>query len=83
VRALKAAGIPHLSLQALRKSFGTLAEWVECPVGIVAQLQGHKPSATAEKHYRERPLDLLRMWAAKIEAWMLAEARVQWGAQSG
>jgi len=76
-RALKAAGIPHLSLQALRKSFGTLSEWVECPVGVVAQLQGHKPSATAEKHYRERPLDLLRMWASKIEGWMLSEAGVR------
>lgn len=76
-RALKAAGIPHLSLQALRKSFGTLSEWVECPVGIVAQLQGHKPSATAEKHYRERPLDLLRMWATTIEGWMLKEAGIR------
>jgi len=76
-RALKVAGIPHLSLQALRKSFGTLSEWVECPVGVVAQLQGHKPSATAEKHYRERPLDLLRMWASKIEGWILVEAGVR------
>ena len=23
-------------------------EWLEVPVGVVAQIQGHKPSATAE-----------------------------------
>lgn len=75
-RALAAAGLPHLSLHGLRRSFGTLAEWVECPVGIVAQIQGHKPSAIVEKHYRRRPLDLLRMWHTKIEAWILEQAGV-------
>ena len=61
-RALRGAGIDGLTLHGLRRSFGTLAEWVEVPAGIVAQIQGHKPSATAEKHYRARPLDLLRLW---------------------
>ena len=75
-RALAAAGLPHLTLHGLRRSFGSLAEWVECPVGIVAQIQGHKPSAIAEKHYRVRPLDLLRMWHQRIEAWILAEAGI-------
>ena len=37
---------------------------------------GHKPSATAEKHYKVRPLDLLRMWHTKIEVWMLAQANI-------
>lgn len=73
-RALTAAGLPHLTLHGLRRSFGTLSEWVECPVGIVAQIQGHKPSAIAEKHYRVRPLDLLRQWHTRIEAWVLGEA---------
>jgi len=40
-------------------------------MGIVAQIQGHKPSAIAEKHYRRRPLDLLRKWHDQIEAWIL------------
>jgi len=66
-KALKIAGIPHLTIHGLRRSFGTLSEWVECPVGVVAQIMGHKPSAIAEKHYRRRPLDLLRMWHTKIE----------------
>ncbi|MDN5872306.1 MAG: integrase family protein [Nitrococcus sp.] len=76
-RALKAAGLPHVTLHGLRRSFGTLSEWVECPVGVVAQIQGHKPSALAEKHYRRRPLDLLRKWHTQIEGWILAEAGIK------
>lgn len=75
-QALKAAGLPHVSLHGLRRSFGTLSEWVEVPTGVVAQIQGHKPSALAEKHYRRRPLDLLRMWHTKVEAWMLDQAGI-------
>jgi len=75
-RALTAAGLPDLSLHGLRRSFGTLSEWVEMPTGVVAQIMGHKPSATAEKHYRRRPLDLLRQWHGKLEAWILAEAGI-------
>lgn len=82
VKALQVAGLPHISLHGLRRSFGTLAEWVEVPVGIVAQLQGHKPSALAEKHYRRRPLDLLRMWHAKIEEWILKEAGIEFDAEA-
>lgn len=73
-RALAKAGIEVLSLHGLRRSFGSLAEWIECPAGIAAQIMGHKPSATAEKHYRVRPLDLLRQWHGKIEAWILEQA---------
>lgn len=76
-RALTAAGLPPLTLHGLRRSFGTLAEWVEVPAGIVAQIMGHKPSAIAEKHYRRRPLDLLRQWHTKIEAWILTEAGIE------
>lgn len=82
-RALSAAGLPHVSLHGLRRSFGSLSEWVECPAGVVAQLQGHKPSATAEKHYRVRPLDLLRRWHEKIEAWILKQAEVQFDRANG
>jgi integrase len=75
-KALAAGGLPHVSLHGLRRSFKSLAEWVECPAGIVAQIMGHKPSATAEKHYTVRPVDLLRLWHDKIEAWMLEQAGV-------
>lgn len=83
-QALAVAGLPPLTLHGLRRSFGTLAEWVECPAGISAQIMGHKPSATAEKHYRVRPLDLLRNWHTKIEAWILSQAGVEFvPAQNG
>lgn len=75
-RALKVAGIEGLTLHGLRRSFGTLSEWVEVPAGIVAQIQGHKPSATVEKHYRQRPLDLLKQWHTKIESWVLEQAGI-------
>ena len=66
-----------MSIHGLRRSFGTLAEWVECPSGISAQIMGHKPSALAEKHYRKRPIDMLRMWHTKIEKFILDEAGIE------
>jgi integrase len=77
-KALKAACLPHLTIHGLRRSFGTLAEWVDVPVGVVAQINGHKPSALAERHYRRRPIDMLRYWHVKIEDWILEEAKVAW-----
>lgn len=76
-KACAVAAIDGLTLHGLRRSFSTLTEWIEVPVGIVAQIMGHKPSATAEKHYKVRPLDLLRMWHVKIEAWILKEAGIR------
>lgn len=76
-KALNAAGLPPLSLHGLRRSFGTLSEWVEVPTGIVAQIMGHKPSAIAEKHYRRRPLDMLRKWHTSVECWILEQAGIK------
>ena len=70
----KVAGIEGLTLHGLRRSFKSLTEWLEIPAGVVAQIMGHKPSATAEKHYTVRPLDLLRLHHERIEAWILKEA---------
>lgn len=78
VKALSDAGLPHVSLHGLRRSFATLSEWLELPVGVVAQIQGHKPSAIAEKHYKRRPIDLLRMHHEKLESWILRQAKVNW-----
>jgi integrase len=74
--ACKVAGIDDLTIHGLRRSFKSLTEWLEIPAGVVAQLMGHKPSATAEKHYTVRPLDLLRVHHEKIEAWILEQAGV-------
>jgi integrase len=74
--ACTVAGIDALTLHGLRRSFKSLTEWLEVPVGVVAQIMGHKPSATAEKHYTVRPLDLLRVHHEKIEAWILEQAGI-------
>lgn len=75
-QSLSRAQLPFLTIHGLRRSFGTLAEWVECPAGISAQIMGHKPSAIAEKHYRQRPVDLLRKWHIRIEKFILQEAEI-------
>ena len=76
-RACQAAGLEGLTLNGLRRSFSSLTEWLEVPAGVVAQIQGHKPSATAEKHYKVRPLELLRVHHEKIEAWILEQAGIE------
>ena len=74
--ACKVAGIDGMTLHGLRRSFKSLTEWLEIPAGVVAQLMGHKPSATAEKHYTVRPLELLAIHHEKIEAWILEQAGI-------
>jgi len=81
-RACQIAGLDNLTPHGLRRSFKSLTEWLEIPAGVVAQIMGHKPSATAEKHYTVRPLDLLRLHHEKIEAWILEQAGVTFDAQA-
>lgn len=82
-RACKAAGLEGLTLHGLRRSFKSLTEWLEVPVGVVAQIQGHKPSATAEKHYTVRPLELLALHHERIEAWILEQAEIHFDKKAG
>ncbi|MCP5273494.1 MAG: integrase family protein [Burkholderiales bacterium] len=77
-RALSIAGLPPLTLHGLRRTFASLAEWVEMPRGIVAQIMGHAPSATAERHYIDRPLELLAVWHEKYEKWILEQAGIKY-----
>ncbi|MCK6415492.1 MAG: integrase family protein [Giesbergeria sp.] len=81
-KACKVAGIEGLTLHGLRRSFRSLTEWLEIPAGVVAQIMGHKPSATAEKHYTVRPLDLLRVHHERIEAWILEQAGIVFDAKA-
>ena len=76
-KACAAAGIEDLTLHGLRRSFRSLTEWLDIPAGVVAQIMGHKPSATAEKHYTVRPLDLLRVHHERIESWILEQGKVK------
>ena len=71
--AVQAAGL-DVTLHGLRRSFGSLSEWLDIPHGVIAQIMGHKPSATAEKHYRVRPVDMLRVHHERLEAWIIERA---------
>ena len=81
--ACKAAGIEGLTMHGLRRSFAGLTEWLEVPAGVVAQIMGHKLSATAEEHYKVWPIELLRMHHEKVEAWMLERAGVRFKPSEG
>ncbi len=75
-KALQSAGIEHLTLHGLRRSFSLLGEAAGAPAGAIAQVMGHKPSATAEG-YRPRSVDALRPFLEQIEAHILHLAGVQ------
>lgn len=75
-QALSRAKIPHVSLHGLRRSFATLAEESGAASGLIAQIQGHRPSAIAEKHYKRRSQEVLLDWHTRIEAWFLEQAGV-------
>lgn len=79
-KALKSAGIEHLTFHGLRRTFTQRGRSV-VPAGAVAQIQGHKPSATAEG-YAILPLDDLRPYAEMIEAKMLELAGVKFDSKA-
>jgi integrase len=78
-RALREAGIGHLTLHGLRRTFATLGEAAGAPAGALAQLMGHKPSAVHEG-YKPRTIDALQPYAAQVEAHILALAGVKFDA---
>jgi integrase len=75
-RLLEAAGIPHVSIHGLRRTFALLGEAAGAPAGAIAQVQGHRPSATAEG-YKPRTIDALRPFLERIESFILDKADVQ------
>jgi integrase len=75
-KALQSASIEGLTIHGLRRSFSLLGEAAGAPAGAIAQVMGHKPSATAEG-YRPRSVDALRPFLEQIEAHILALAGVQ------
>ena len=76
------AGVPGLTLHGLRRSFASMCEWIEVPGGISAQIQGHAPQGVREQNYIRLPIDLLRVWHDKIEAWILDQAGVKFDPQA-
>jgi len=80
-KALQSAGIDGLTIHGLRRSFSLLGEAAGAPAGAIAQVMGHKPSATAEG-YRPRSVDALRPFLALIEAHILKQAGVEFDAKA-
>lgn len=75
------AGIIALTVHGLRRSFSLLGEAAGAPAGAIAQVMGHKPSATAEG-YRPRSVDALRPYLALIEAHILEQAGIVFDAKA-
>jgi len=75
------AGITTLTIHGLRRSFSLLGEAAGAPAGAIAQVMGHKPSATAEG-YRPRSVDALRPYLAQIEAHILEQAGIVFDAKA-
>ncbi|MBK6470369.1 MAG: integrase family protein [Betaproteobacteria bacterium] len=69
------AGIPHVSIHGLRRTFSLQGEAAGAPAGAIAQVMGHKPSAIAEG-YRPRSIDALRPYLAQIERFILDKAGI-------
>jgi integrase len=80
-KALLSAGISVLTIHGLRRSFSLLGEAAGAPAGAIAQVMGHKPSATAEG-YRPRSIDALRPYLEQVEAHILAGAGVVFDAKA-
>lgn len=80
-KALQSAGIGTLTIHGLRRSFSLLGESAGAPAGAIAQVMGHKPSATAEG-YRPRSVDALRPYLEAIEVHILQEAGVTFDASA-
>ena len=80
-KVMQDAGITTLTIHGLRRSFSLLGEAAGAPAGAIAQVMGHKPSATAEG-YRPRSVDALRPYLAQIEAHILAQAGIVFDAKA-
>ncbi|MNV33166.1 putative prophage CPS-53 integrase [compost metagenome] len=80
-KALQSAAIEGLTIHGLRRSFSLLGEAAGAPAGAIAQVMGHKPSATAEG-YRPRSIDALRPFLEQIETYILSLAGVQFDAKA-
>lgn len=80
-KVLKSAAIDGLTIHGLRRSFSLLGEAAGAPAGAIAQVMGHKPSATAEG-YRPRSIDALRPYLEQIERHILTLAGVKFEPQA-
>ncbi len=82
-QAIALAGIPHLSIHGLRRSFASLFIWAEQPDGAGARIQGHAPQSIRDKHYLDIPIELLAKWHDGYVNWLLKEAGITFPVEVG
>jgi len=75
------AGIPHVSIHGLRRTFALVGEAAGAPAGAIAQVMGHRPSAIAER-YKPRSVDALRPYLEQIERFTLDKAGITFDAEA-
>ncbi len=68
-RTTRAAGLEHVSIHGLRRTFALLAEEAGIPAGAAAQYMGHSPRGTHEG-YKPRSADQLRAQINRLERYM-------------
>jgi integrase len=78
---LTEAGLSHVSIHGLRRSFALMGEAAGAPAGAIAQVMGHRPSAISER-YKPRPIPVLGEYLAKVEAFILAKAGIEFDAKA-
>jgi len=74
-QALERAGIPHLSIHGLRRSFASLWIWTQ-PDGAGGRIQGHTPKTVRDKYYLKLPVELIAQWHDGYMGWLLNEAGI-------
>jgi integrase len=74
-QVLADAGIPHVSIHGLRRTFALMGEQAGAPAGAIAQVMGHRPSAVHEG-YKPRSVDALRPYLERVESFVLQAAGV-------
>jgi integrase len=79
--ACTVAGIGHLTLHGLRRTFKSQSEWLVIPDGVRQNIMGHVARSTDED-YTIRALDLLRVHHERIEAWILEQAGIVFNANA-
>lgn len=81
-KAISLAGIPHLSIHGLRRSFASLFVWAKQPDGVGARIQGHAPQSIRDKHYLELPIEMIAEWHDAYVNWLLTEAGIPLAVES-
>lgn len=74
-QVLRDAGIEHVSIHGLRRTFALMGEAAGAPAGAIAQVMGHRPSAVHEG-YKPRSIDALRPHLQQVEEFILKAAKI-------